>query len=135
MEIAYNNSINDPRLLVEILAKNLRDNLYNMSDHLPIVMNLETNKQIILSNKDFSASPSIKLENTLVKEKLKIHLNSNISEKITFEVYNILGQKLMNYTSENLEYISIDVSQLTNGIYYLKTYLLASRTFKFTKTS
>jgi hypothetical protein len=130
----YDNSINNPDCSGDF-SQALRENLYNMSDHLPIVMNLETNKQIILSNDDFEAKSSIELENTLVDEKLNIRLNSNLSGKVSFEVYNILGQKLLEYTSENSEYISIDVSQLTNGIYYLKTNLPASQTFKFLKIS
>jgi endonuclease/exonuclease/phosphatase family metal-dependent hydrolase len=130
----YDNSVNSPDCAGDFGAT-LRDNLYNMSDHLPIVMNLETNKQIVLSNNDFSVESIIELENTLVTNKLNIHLNSNLSENVSFVIYNTLGQKLLEYNSENSEYISIDVSQLTNGIYYLKTNLPNSRTFKFLKTS
>jgi hypothetical protein len=129
----YDNSINSPDCFGDF-SQTLRENLYNMSDHLPIVMNLETNKQIVLSNVDFSIVSPIELENTLVTEKLNIRLNSNLSEKFSFEVYNVLGQKLLKYTSENSEFVSIDVSQLNNGVYYLKTNLPASQTFKFLKT-
>jgi hypothetical protein len=97
-------------------------------------MNLETNKQIVLSTDNFSMESAVELENTLVVEKLNIRLNSNLSGKVSFEVYNILGQKLLEYTSENSKYISIDVSQLTNGVYCLKTNFPASQTFKFLKT-
>lgn len=129
----YDNSINSPDCFGDF-SQTLRENLYNMSDHLPIVMNLETNKQIVLSNVDFSMVSPIELENTLVTEKLNIRLNSNLSEKFSFEVYNVLGQKLLKYTSENSEFVSIDVSQLNNGVYYLKTNIPASQTFKFLKT-
>ena len=40
-------------------SQELRELLYNMSDHLPIVMDLETNKEIILSTDDFLAQDSI----------------------------------------------------------------------------
>lgn len=130
----YDNSINSPDCSGDF-SQQLRENLYNMSDHLPIVMNFETNKQIVLSIDDISAESSIELENTLVTDKLNIRINTNKTENVSFDVYNLLGQKLLEFTSENSEYISIDVSQLTNGIYYLKTNLPASRTFKFLKTS
>lgn len=134
----YDNSINSPDCSGDF-SQALRENLYNMSDHLPIVMNFETNKQIVLSINDISAESPIELENTLVTDKLNIRLNTNKTENISFEVYNLLGQKLLEFTSESLSfgtnYISIDVSQLTKGIYYLKTNLPASRTFKFLKTS
>lgn len=129
----FDNSINSPDCFGDF-SQALRENLYNMSDHLPIVMNLETNKQIVLSNDDFSLASPIELENTLVTEKLNIRLNSNLSEKFSFEIYNVFGQKLLEYTSENSDYISIDASQLTSGIYYLKTNLPTSQTFKFLKT-
>lgn len=129
----YDNNINSPDCFGDF-SQELRDNLYNMSDHLPIVMDLETNKDIILKTEDFRSQHVITLESTLVQEKLNIRMNSNISRKINFEIYNILGQKLLEYASEDSEYISIDVSKLSNGIYYLRTNLPSSQTFKFIKT-
>lgn len=129
----YDNNINSPDCFGDF-SQELRDNLYNMSDHLPIVMDLETNKDIILKTEDFRSQHVITLESTLVQEKLNIRMNSNISGKINFEIYNILGQKLLEYVSEDSEYISIDVSKLSNGIYYLRTNLPSSQTFKFIKT-
>ncbi len=130
----FDNSINSPDCSGDF-SQTLRDNLYNMSDHLPIVMSLETNKQIVLGKEDYTRKISMNLEATVVKERLKIHLGSNVSEEVSFGVYNIIGQKLLEHRSVNQQYISIDVSQLSNGIYYLKSNLPNSPTFKFLKTS
>lgn len=130
----FDNSINSPDC-DGIFSQTLRENLYNMSDHLPVVMDVETNKEIVLSNQDFAREKLINLEATLVGEKLNLRLSSNVSEKITFEVYNTIGQKLLEHHSENQQYISIDVSQLANGVYYLKSSLPNSPTFKFLKTT
>ena len=130
----YDKSINDPDCVGDF-SQELRDNLYYMSDHLPIVMNLETNKELVLSKEDFTITNPIVLEKTLIRESLNIHLNSNISGNISFEIYNVLGQKLLEYNSRNQHSISIDVSQFANGIYYLKTNLPNSPTFKFLKSS
>lgn len=130
----FDNSINSPDCDGEF-SQTLRDYLYNMSDHLPVVMDVETNKEIVLSNQDFARETSISLEATLVGEKLNIRLGSNVSEKVSFEVYNTIGQKLLEHRSKNQQYISIDVSQLANGIYYLKSNLPNSQTFKFLKTT
>ena len=116
-------------------SQELRELLYNMSDHLPIVMDLETNKEIVLSTDDFLAQDSIIIENTIVSKNLNIQMGSNFSRNITFEVYNTLGQKLMKFNSETSAHLSIDVSQLTNGVYYLKTDQPVSRMLKFIKTS
>lgn len=130
----FDKSINDPDCEGEF-SQTLRDNLYNFSDHLPIVMQLETNKEIVLGKQDFFAEIPIKLEATSVKDLLNIRLGSNVSGKITFSIYNTVGQKLLEYTSENQQYISVDVSQLASGIYYLKSNLPNSPTFKFLKTT
>lgn len=129
----YDKSINSPDCAGDF-SEALRENLYNMSDHLPIVMNLETNKQIVLSNNTFLVKNAIELENTLVSSNLNIRLNSNVSENISLEIYNTLGQKLLIFNSKNSEFISIDVSSLAKGVYYLKTNLPATNAFKFVKT-
>ena len=130
----FDNSINSSDCGGEF-SQTLRDNLYNFSDHLPVVMDLETNKQIVLSTQDFVKEFSFSLESTMVNEVLNIRLSSNISEKVSFEVYNVMGQKLVEKPMENRQYLSIDVSQLSNGIYYLKSNLPNSPTIKFLKTS
>lgn len=130
----FDNSINSPDCSGNF-SQALRDNLYNMSDHLPIVMDLETNKEIVLGKNQIAKEISIRLEATLVAQKLNIRLGSNVLENITFDVYNVMGQKLLEHHSENEKYISIDVSEFANGIYYLKTNLPNSPTFKFLKTS
>ena len=130
----FDNSINSPDCDGDF-SQTLRNNLYNMSDHLPIVMNVETNKEIVLGNQDFAIEIPISLEATLVNEKLNIRMGANVSEKVSFEVYNTIGQKLLETHSENQQYISIDISQLANGIYYLKSNLQNSPIFKFLKTS
>jgi exonuclease III len=130
----FNNSINDASCSGDF-SQELRDYLYNMSDHLPIVMEMQTNKEIVLNNEDFARQPSIILKSTLVKDALSIQVNSNISENIAFEVYNVLGQKLMTVNSDHSKNISIPVAQLSNGMYYLKTNLPTSRIFKFLKIS
>lgn len=130
----YDNSINSPDCTGSF-SQALRENLYNMSDHLPIVMTLETNKEIVLSTDNLLVQVPLQIENTLVTDNLKIKLNSNLSENVSFEIYNTLGQKLLEHNSKNSANISIDVSHLANGIYYLKTNHPASRTFKFLKIS
>ncbi|WP_026452288.1 T9SS type A sorting domain-containing protein [Aequorivita capsosiphonis] len=130
----YDMSINDPDCIGDF-SQELRENLYNMSDHLPIVMNLETNKQIVLNTETIVHQNTITLESTWIMNKLNIHLNSNLSGNISFEVYNVLGQKLLEHESTNSEYISIDMNRLSDGIYYLRTNLPTSRIFKFLKTS
>lgn len=130
----FDNNINSPDCAGEF-SQTLRDNLYNMSDHLPIVMALETNKEIVLGNPDLVMEIPFSLEGTLVSDKLNIRLGQNVSEDVSFIVYNTIGQRLLEQQSENQKYVSIDISQLANGIYYLKSNVQNSPTLKFLKTS
>lgn len=129
----YDQSINNPDCSGNF-SQTLRDHLYNMSDHLPIVMDLETNKEIVLGTDTFLLETPIVIENTLVSETLHIRMGSNFSKNSTFEIYNTLGQKLVEFSTRTSRHLSIDVSQLTQGVYYLKTDLPASRPLKFLKT-
>lgn len=130
----YDGNINDEDCVGEF-SQELRNNLYLMSDHLPVVMELETNKELVLSTQDFVVKNPILLEKTVVKENLNLHLDSSISGSLSLEIYNALGQKLLEYSSKNEQFISIDVSHFSDGIYYLKTNLQNSQTFKFLKSS
>lgn len=130
----YDGNINDEDCVGEF-SHELRNNLYLMSDHLPVVMELETNKELVLSTQDFVVKNPILLEKTVVKENLNLHLDSSISGSLSLEIYNALGQKLLEYSSKNEQFISIDVSHFSDGIYYLKTNLQNSKTFKFLKSS
>jgi hypothetical protein len=128
----FDNSINSPDCSGDF-SQSLRENLYNMSDHLPIVMQLETNKQI-LDLPDFQQENAFTVENTLVKNALNIKLNPSFYGAISFEIYNALGQKLMEYSTKNSASVSIDTGALKPGIYYLKSDLPANKTIKFVKT-
>lgn len=128
----FDKSVNDPSCAGEF-SQELRDNLYHMSDHLPIVMQMATNKEIILKTEKFALEDLFALESNLVQDILTVHLKSMDSNPISFQVYNVLGQKLLEI-SENSRTVSLDVSHLSTGIYYLKTNLPSSLTFKFLKT-
>lgn len=129
-----NNSINSPDCN-GAFGQTLRDNLYNFSDHLPVVMDLETNKQIVLSTPKFVVGSPFTLEATLVSEKLKIQLGPNLLDNVSFEIYNTIGQKLLEHHFENQDNIIIDISQFADGVYYLRSNLVNSPTYKFLKSS
>ncbi|WP_133240817.1 hypothetical protein [Marixanthomonas spongiae] len=131
----FNNSVNSPDCTGDF-SETLRNDLYNMSDHLPVVMELQTNKDIILSGTDFEGNAlTISIENTLAKTLLKVLVKTQILENSMFSIYNVLGQKVLEHpinTSEKT--IFIPVSHLADGIYYLQTGL-QDKPLKFVKTS
>ena len=103
-----------------------------MSDHLPIVMNLETNEEIVILNTpSLVIDNSIYLENTSVSEKLKIVYPN--ATPIQFWIINSMGQILSEFNSEGGENLEWDVSYLPTGFYYLKFNTQNNSPIKFIK--
>ena len=130
----YNQDINNEDCS-GIYSQELRDNLYNMSDHLPVVMQFETDKEFILSSPEFTTSKLITLHNTIAQNVINISISEEYTDSITFSIYNTLGQKVLQYESENIKNNTIDVSFLDAGLFYIKTNISNSKPLKFLKTS
>ena len=106
-----------------------------MSDHLPVVMTLETNKQFeSFGGTDFEASQTaLKLKNTLVAETLTFSVAADVTYPMTVSIYNVLGQEVKIHTLRGEGSLNIDVSALANGVYYVKN-SVSDATLKFIKT-
>ncbi|SHH52620.1 T9SS type A sorting domain-containing protein [Winogradskyella jejuensis] len=98
---------------------NLREALHNFSDHLPVVMEVEIDDQL-LSTEVVNATEIKILEKNIVKYQLVLKLSSPLLRNKTFSIYNAIGQQIIaKRTNTNLQE-TIDVSSLSNGIYYLR---------------
>jgi len=128
----YNVSINNEDC-TGVYSQETRENLYNMSDHLPVIMELETNKEFLLSSPEFVANNAISIKNTLVTNQLLLSISEEYSEKVTFAIYNSLGQKVLEYDAENENSIIFDVSFLQSGLFYIKTSITNGAVLKFMK--
>lgn len=131
----YNLDVRDPSCTGEF-SQELRNDIYSMSDHLPVIMELETNKQIILATEEFElAEALLQLEKTIVSEDLQLNFSQTPERLVSIEIFNTLGQKVLEKTSQNQTSVFIDVSSLSEGVYYLKTNLNTTQTIKFLKVS
>ncbi|MFT7072732.1 T9SS type A sorting domain-containing protein [Patiriisocius sp. Uisw_017] len=130
----YNNNVSSEDCMGEF-SQTLRNSIYSMSDHLPVVMTFETNKEIVLNTPDFQTeNPSIEIENTLAQENLNLRIiDPNLYGTDLF-IYNTLGQKISSYTLTSQPQQQVGISGLADGIYYLKTNQSLFETFKFIKT-
>ncbi len=98
----------------------LRNRLYSMSDHLPVVLQLETDKEFVLDTPEFTLENSIELQQNPVTDKLVL-LSRKAGLK-SIVLFNIMGQVVTKITTQNpLHKVTINVSGLSTGIYYLKT--------------
>jgi hypothetical protein len=128
----YNNNINDINC-GGVYNQTIRDAIYNMSDHLPVVMELETDQEIVILDipQQMVVQP-FSLKSTLVSDVLTVYSPQGDTQDDNFGVFNTLGQEILNFKTK-ANTTTIDVSQLAKGVYYL-TNTSSNQTLKFLKT-
>ncbi|MAZ73837.1 MAG: hypothetical protein CMC70_11905 [Flavobacteriaceae bacterium] len=131
----YDMDVNNPTC-AGVFEQELRNNLYSMSDHLPVVMQLQTNQEIILAGTDFDIpATQLKLKSTIVTQNITLLSKTPLNGSFSFGIYNALGQKVMEWNGNPSQEISVAINTLTNGVYYIKTNLPNTEPLKFLKTS
>jgi len=130
----YKNNVNSPDC-TGFYTQEIRDNLYNMSDHLPVVLDLETNKEIVLSTPHIAAKDLINLNETIVTRWLHIEVSPSVQKDLSIEIYNALGQRVFIHHATDQGLITLDIAAFADGIYFLKTNHPQIPTLKFLKTS
>jgi len=103
-----------------LYSQTTRNLLWNMSDHLPIVMDVQLD-QTFLRTDSFTTTGLITFPNgNIVVSNLTLKINEAYLNKIEYvEVYNALGQQVRRQPV-NYPLINVDVSTFAAGIYYLK---------------
>lgn len=126
----YNSFVSDATC-TGTYSQSLRNALIEVSDHLPVVMEIETPENT-LSTEIYTQAVGI-LNSNIVSTSLNLSLNLGSSIK-SLQIYNSNGQLIKSIDLKNqLENtLNIDVEQLSNGIYYLSAQNL-SRPLKFVK--
>jgi endonuclease/exonuclease/phosphatase family metal-dependent hydrolase len=127
----YNDAINDNNCAGSDYSFELRNHLFIMSDHLPVVLTLESNQnldipEVLLTNNCYIIGSNI------VSKQLRI-FTKNLSG-VALQIYNNLGQSIIQQKNYNNN-TAIDVSGLSNGVYWVKiAYLNHIEILKFVKT-
>lgn len=115
-ENCFDKAVNDPNCTGNY-SQSLRDNLYLMSDHMPIVVQLETNATLSLTEEVLKHKLIQFTEGNIIQNKLRLKVdNQMLNGKIS--IYNPLGQTITTrtITQENME---IDATKMEPGIYFL----------------
>lgn len=95
--------------------------LYNNSDHLPVTLTLKINTTTGIDDLQEISGINIQYTNPCSNE-LKINISNSKSYqgKLSFELYSVLGQKLLSDVFElNAKNFFVDVSNLSSGTYFL----------------
>ncbi len=122
----FDKDINDATCTGEY-SQSLRNDLYIMSDHTPVVMELETTKTILNIDKIDLHSQFNIIGSNLINSIVSIQISSDFYNS-TLLIHNQLGQlvKTIDTTIDNQ--ILTDVSSLSNGMY-----IITSSNINFTK--
>ncbi|MGB1308067.1 MAG: hypothetical protein ACPG6B_04100 [Oceanihabitans sp.] len=122
--------INTPDFSLQI-----RNALYNFSDHLPVTLELQLN-QTFLSVPEFNASNFYEIIGTnITSNQLHLRANANQINSNKLYIYNPLGQIVKTIILDNTDNHRINVSTLSNGLYYITTPNLNVEPLKFIKSN
>lgn len=112
----------------------LRQNLYNMSDHLPVVMQLQTNKHFLAITEQNSKNVVSLPAGNIAGDFLQVKMDASVLKSSTLSIYNNLGQVIRNiYTNGRNSIITIYTGDLPAGMYYLRITGKANTALKFLK--
>lgn len=95
----------------------IRDALHNFSDHLPVIIELETDATL-LNLTETTIEDIAFVRNTLVSNQLTLINKDFKLTNETLVLYNTLGQKIMTRSLSNAFEQTIDVGYLARGLYY-----------------
>lgn len=100
---------------------NIIDALYNLSDHLPVIMELHFDSQVSSLVENTDGKLILNYQNP-IDDILEINIESDGMEYLTFELWSLNGQKLLQRELGNLSNIniSISISNLASGMYIIK---------------
>ncbi|MEI6575281.1 MAG: T9SS type A sorting domain-containing protein [Bacteroidota bacterium] len=102
------------------VSPNLLAALYGNSDHLPIIMDLETEKH--LSINDYSNTIEARIIENPVADKIQCSVKG-VKGDYTFEIFSLMGQSLFKVSktlSQGNNMIEIPVQQFKSGSYLLR---------------
>jgi endonuclease/exonuclease/phosphatase family metal-dependent hydrolase len=123
----FNDNIDDIDCSGAEYSQTTRNNLANMSDHLPVVMELETNQAFLAVEQVSSANI---LRGNVVSDFLPLQISS-LNNELEYNIYNNLGQ-LIKKGIINDNNSQLDVTTLEKGLYILK--IVNFKPLKFIKT-
>jgi len=113
----YNRSIKSKDCAVSEFSQLIETSLYNFSNHLPVTLNLKTDR--LLSINEFTTTKGLKIKGpNIVDGVLRLQNISAGQFKTRLYILNSLGQALKTIIIENSLYINIKTKDLANGLYY-----------------
>lgn len=130
----WNKSVNDASC-TGFYSLAIRDHLFNFSDHLPVVMEIETQQTLTIPSEFLSENLLSFSAGNIVTDQLELNTNTQKLKNSTLFIYNQLGQRVLDYHIKGESLIRLDVAHLSSGIYYLTNDKYNIKPLKFLKTN
>jgi endonuclease/exonuclease/phosphatase family metal-dependent hydrolase len=92
--------------------------LYNMSDHLPVTVDLKITKPSLTSIKEEKLGIELYYQNP-VEDKLSIHLKQGTNKIEQLDLYSLSGKLLSSQKYMGSTLIEFDLSGFSSGLYFL----------------
>ena len=105
-----------------------------MSDHLPVTLELQTNETLSVNNYSVQQKFNI-IGSNIVRDELLIKINPTLFDSNFVFIYNTIGQKIAIYKMQHINLLQVNVSHLTNGIYYIVASNSNLKPLKFIKSN
>ena len=128
----FNNEILDTACAGTSFSLEVREALYYFSDHLPVVMELETN-ETLLSIPTYQTESIQIMGTNMVDTTLEVQIHNQSLSSNKLYIFNTLGQVVKSIPLGTSNRLSIDVSGLKNGIYYIRMSNTNVQPLKFIK--
>lgn len=114
----FNQEINSTSCSGTDFSFDIRNALYNFSDHLPVTLNIQTSQSLAI-NEFYTQDPIAFVDGNMVSNFLKLKVNFELNSFKYLNIYNTLGQKVKTIAINNSNFIIEDISILTKGVYFI----------------
>jgi hypothetical protein len=101
---------------------NVLSALYNNSDHLPVVLELDLDNTIAtISDAEKANQIRVRFENP-VNNNLRLFISSEQTQNLDIHIYDLRGKKIASkqVKANNSMQVSFDMTSLANGLYLLR---------------
>ena len=97
------------------VSSTIADALYYMSDHLPVVLKVYHNGSVGIEEQVNTVNWNGYFYNNEFRFK-----TNKVERKLSFELYDLVGRKIQSQTLTNSKTFSLNLSSLSNGLYFIK---------------
>jgi hypothetical protein len=125
----YNQAINSNNCDGTDFSFAIRDALHNFSDHLPVTLQLQTNQSLSIPEFNITNMITI-LGSNIIDSTLTLSVDLSLQNQLELYIFNSLGQVVKTVDANNT-LISIDATQISNGIYYITNSKFQFKPLKF----